>query len=174
MIRFIEANALKALWTITILNLGGGSLVWLLSAFRGSWAQIDPLDDLSRSEREDILQSAMSWQLLAVPTIEFGILVLVVTLAVAAIVSSAQGTSGSDTQVRTSSQTGVGESEKALARAFNSLMEKKSGIEKRNAPLPRPNRVRKPRTAMREFIWQAFLALLGLTVLLFIVYVVGQ
>lgn len=112
MIRFIEANALKALWTITILNLGGGSLVWLLNAFRGSWAQIDPLDDLSRSEREDILQSAMSWQLLAVPTIEFGILVLVVTLAVAAIVSSARGSAGADSGASTPPPLDEGESEK--------------------------------------------------------------
>lgn len=92
MIRFLEAKALASLWVITIANLGGGLLLWIFNFLRQVEAEFDIFDRLSNQEFIDVMESAAGWQLFAVPFIEFGILVLVITLATAAIVESTKKT----------------------------------------------------------------------------------
>lgn len=93
MIAFLEARALKVLWVITFANLVSGLFVWILNFLRIQWAELDPFDNLSRSERGELFESASRWQLFAVPLIEFGILILAITLATAAVVTSSHGVS---------------------------------------------------------------------------------
>lgn len=94
-----EARAMLFLWIITIANLGGGLFLWIVNFLRLVEAEIDQEGRDSRSnwEYEEILESAAEWQLFAVPFIEFGILVLVITLATTAIVSSGKRASGERT-----------------------------------------------------------------------------
>lgn len=99
MIRFLETRALLGLWVITIANLGGGLFLWLFNFLRQIEAEIDwaIFDRRSGREYEEVLESAAVWQLFAVPFIEFGILVLVITLATAAIVSAGNRLAGDKT-----------------------------------------------------------------------------
>lgn len=92
MIRFLEANALRSLWVITVANLGGGLLLWIFNFLRQVEAEFDIFDRLSFREDVEIMESAAGWQLFAVPFIEFGILVLVISLATAAIVETTKKT----------------------------------------------------------------------------------
>lgn len=104
--------------------------MWLFNFLRRQWAELNPLDNLSRSERERLFESAVAWQLLAVPAIEFGILLLVVTLAVAAIVSSIRSVSVGDISQITPTQSDVGEPGKnELALKVKGLMEEPGGLE---------------------------------------------
>lgn len=104
--------------------------MWLFNLLRRQWAELNPLDNLSRSERGELFESAVAWQLLAVPAIEFGILVLVVTLAVAAIVSSIRSVSVADISQITSTQSDVGEPDKnELALEVRGLMEEPGGAQ---------------------------------------------
>ena len=91
-----EARAMLFLWIITIANLGGGLFLWIVNFLRQVEAEIDWafFDRRTSSEYSEVLESAAGWQLFAVPFIEFGILVLVITLATTAIVSSGKRASG--------------------------------------------------------------------------------
>ncbi len=77
MIQMTVREYLHFLWWIAWLNIGGGALIWLWNA-----VQIEFF--LGRSE----IMEAMLWQSTGVDLMGFGIIVLVIALAVSALVTA--------------------------------------------------------------------------------------